>query len=127
MFFVHVSFFVLLAHVLPLTMHSRYAGSDTDQLREYIDTLVKSGRELGAIAKAVHSVYNESYRDECVHRKSNGNIVERPEWKIESVRRHLLFTTNEHGNSTVFDDYVTQTLQVRKFSFKQADKTDPIS
>ena len=35
---------------------SRYTGSDTDQLREYIDTLVKSGRELGAIAKAVHSV-----------------------------------------------------------------------
>ena len=59
-----------------------------------------------------HQVYNDSYRSECSHRKANGQIVDSPEWKLSSVRRHLLFTTNEAGSSVVFDDYVTQTLQV---------------
>ena len=58
-------------------------------------------------------VYNDSYREECSHRRTNGTIIERPDWSMASIRRHLLFTTNESGNSTVFDDYVTQTLQVR--------------
>ena len=40
-----------------------YSGSDSDQLREYVDTLVDSGRELGAIASAVHKVRSHSLQN----------------------------------------------------------------
>jgi|MDSZ01.2.fsa_nt_gb hypothetical protein len=35
-----------------------YSGSETEQLQEYIDSLVQSGRELNTIAVAVHKVRN---------------------------------------------------------------------
>lgn len=33
-----------------------YSGAETEQLQQYIDTLVQSGRELNTIALAVHKV-----------------------------------------------------------------------
>lgn len=49
-------------------------------------------------------MYNESYRGDCVHKLPNGREFQQPEWKLDAIRRHLLFTTNESGNSTVFDN-----------------------
>lgn len=36
-----------------------------------------------------------------MHKLSNGREVQSPAWTIDAIRRHLLFTTNESGNSTV--------------------------
>lgn len=48
-------------------------------------------------------VYNESFRDQCVHTYKNIK-VENPEWTVERIKRHLLFQSG--GESGVFDQVI---------------------
>lgn len=53
-------------------------------------------------------MYNESFKDKCVH-VYNKIKIEKPEWTIERIKRHLLFQGGTE--SGVFEQYVTKTLE----------------
>ena len=78
------------------------ACANSLDLKGHIRMLLDEGKELPAIVTAVLDIYNNELRADCYD--SAGNRA--PEWKPESVSRHLL-----HTNRDVFNSYTESVLQ----------------
>jgi hypothetical protein len=70
-----------------------YAGETglAVDLRAHVHELARRGYEVPAIAKAVHKIYHRDLRPHCERTLPNGNVVSAPDWKLESVTRHLVY------------------------------------
>ena len=62
-------------------------------LSELVQSMMRGRRELRAIVAAVHRAYEESVRPFVRYENESGQLVERPEWSRESIRRHLTIST----------------------------------
>jgi hypothetical protein len=60
-------------------------------LRSHVHELARRGYEVPAIAKAVEKIYKRDLQPHCERTLPNGNIVAAPEWKLESITRHLVY------------------------------------
>lgn len=79
------------------------SSEDCDvDIKSHIDLLASQGQEVSQIAKAVKVIYDEHVRDTVVFERSDGSVVDRPEWSVESIRRHLLLSPEYER---VFQDY----------------------
>ena len=78
------------------------ATANSLDLKGHIQMLLDEGKELPSIVTAVIDIYNNELRADCYD--SAGNRA--PEWKPESVARHLL-----HTNREVFSSYTESVLQ----------------
>lgn len=74
-------------------------------LRGHVHELARRGYEVPAIARAVQKIFKRDLQAHCERTLPNGNVISSPEWKIESITRHLVY-----GGE--FDD-VFQTSVVR--------------
>lgn len=86
-------------------------------LKDHISSLVYQGKELKFIATAVQKIYNEELRDFAVHEKiCNDEIVEieRPEWKISAIIRHLLMSTETEAVFETYQNQIYKSLIVRQ-------------
>lgn len=62
-------------------------------LSDLVLSMMRGRRELRAIVAAVHRAYEESVRPFVRYETESGELVERPEWSRESIRRHLTMST----------------------------------
>ena len=77
-------------------------------ITDLIDHMAQHSRELPAIVKQVSNVYNDTVRDSVrFEHPDTGEVIERPEWSMTSIRRHLLFSTQF---SALFDQIVRHIL-----------------
>ncbi len=61
-------------------------------LRAHIADLAETGAELFNIARAAHTIYNQSIRPTLVHTDDKGARHKSPEWSLASIKRHLLLS-----------------------------------
>lgn len=60
-------------------------------LRSHVHELARRGYEVPAIAKAIKRIYDRDLRPHCERELSNGNVIAAPDWKLESITRHLVY------------------------------------
>lgn len=83
-------------------------------LRAHILSLSEQGQEVTVIANAIHSIYESSIRKTLIHEKSNGTMIEAPEWSPESIRRHLLLSPEFAEVFKNYEHYLFKSLIVRQ-------------
>lgn len=69
-------------------------NSDIKELHSHINVMVRSGKELPVIVKAVKRYYDENIREyikDVVHVDTNQPIEDCPEWSLSSIERHLIY------------------------------------
>ena len=90
--------------------------------------LASQKRELSFIVRAVRDTYNRTIRDTITYKHPDTNaIIAKPAWSMQSIKRHLLFSTQF---SELFDQVVRSILHslvVRhNATIIDADTGDPI-
>jgi hypothetical protein len=60
-------------------------------LRAHVHELARRGYEIPAIARAILKIYKRDLQCHCERTLPSGSVVQAPEWKIESVTRHLVY------------------------------------
>lgn len=102
-------------------------------LRAHIHELATQGQEVCTIARAVHSIYNTSIRDTLVHTTDDGSVIERPEWTLHSIRRHLLLSGEYSSIFKTYEEFLYKSiigtfwgwLKLRTISFSPAIHSAP--
>lgn len=87
-----------------LCEYSEGVAGDADvvgELKTLAKALASEGKEVPVIVAALQDAYNETARDLVEWTAPNGTVVERPEWTVASINRHILFSTelNVFGNA----------------------------
>ena len=73
----------------------RTGNDDFTALWDIVDVLVQQRKELPHIINAVHGIYNKHVRPtvKYIHPDTNQTIL-KPVWSKDSIKRHLLFSSN---------------------------------
>ena len=79
-------------------------------LRAHVHELATQGQEVGTIARAVHAIYNTSIRDTLVHTTDDGSVIERPEWTLHSIRRHLLLSGEYSSIFKTYEEFLYKSI-----------------
>ena len=75
---------------------------------DLVTHLARQKREISTIVRTVFDVYNKTVRDSVVHtHPDTKQVIRSPAWSIQSIRRHLLFSTQF---SDLFDQIVRHIL-----------------
>ena len=85
------------------------------------------------IARAIQQIYNSELRDFAVHETEvSGTAVrfEKPEWKLSSIRRHLLMSTETEAVFESYQNQIYKSMIVRQVSLpprpsRQSLDSDP--
>lgn len=80
-------------------------GGGVGDLKGLVTSLAADGKEVPFIAEQVQRAYDEGVRNTVVWSRPEGDDVDEPEWTIEAITRHLLYS-NEF--SRLFDSAVDQ-------------------
>lgn len=84
--------------------YSEGVAGDADvvgELKALAKALAGEGKEVPVIVAALQAAYDETARDLVEWKAPNGETIERPEWTVASINRHILFSTelNVFGNA----------------------------
>lgn len=83
-------------------------------LRAHLHELADTGSELFSIARAAHSIYNQTIRPTLVHTDENGNQHRSPEWPISSIKRHLLLSGEFESIFSSYEKFVMKSMIIRQ-------------
>ena len=73
-------------------------------LAQYASSMISNKRELVTIARNIQKAYRTQVRNYVVYSPPDGSPdIPKPDWSLESIERHLMFSTEFRG---VFHDYV---------------------
>ena len=84
------------------------AGTDCDlhgSLKALVSHLGEADKELPVIVDAVHSTYNTTVRPHIIWDNPTGVTVDQPPWSKDSIRRHLLHSSEF---SSLFNTLIRQ-------------------
>ena len=100
-------------------------GGGVADLKSLVTSLAADGKEVPFIATQLQRAYNEGVRDGVVWSIPDGNDVDRPEWTIGAITRHLLYSTEF---SRLFDSAVDQIFHsvIHNLNNAAVDKTTGI-
>lgn len=104
------------------------AGSErglVEDLKELVRQLNSEKKEVEVIAEAVQAAYNEMVRADVEWTKTDGTVVQSPEWSKHSIQKHLLFSTEfedlfDSGVDQIFHSLI---FRLNERSINTADKS----
>lgn len=79
------------------------ANDHPTSMRSLVNGLIEQKREAHAIIQKVYDAYNDNVRNEVVWTRGDGRVVEKPEWTKESIKTHLV-TSSEFPE--IFSDAI---------------------
>ena len=89
-------------------------GADVvGQLKGLARELAVSKKELPVIANAVYRAYESGVRYTVKWTKPDGKVIAGPEWTLESIKRHLMYSTEFTGLFRTTVDRIFQSLITR--------------
>ena len=74
-------------------------------LRSMVNQMVNAKCELPVICKKVQEAYNSDARQRISWQNPEGEVVENPDWTLESIKKHLVHSSEWEA---VFGDVVTR-------------------
>jgi len=87
-------------------------GGPCQDMKALAKLLISQGKELPVVVRTVQEQYNETARpDVCCKHPITGRTLECPEWSLNSIQKHLLFSGEFHKAFTkVVDNQFTSVI-----------------
>lgn len=67
-------------------------GSILNDLKDMVRQLASENKEVDVIVDAIFSAYEDHAREDVQYTTDEGKLIQAPEWKARSIKRHLLFS-----------------------------------
>ncbi len=68
-------------------------GGPCQDLKALAKLLISQGKELPTVVRTVQDQYNETAREDvCCKHPITGQTIEAPEWSLNSIQKHILFS-----------------------------------
>jgi len=88
-------------------------GDIVGQLKGLARELAMSKKEMPLIANAVYRAYESGVRHKVEWTRGDGKVIAAPEWTLESIKRHLMYSNEFTGLFRTTVDRIFQSLITR--------------